>query len=1019
MRKMLIVLLCVILLFSHTGSFANEPEAVEYEANTEMSAATQDLNGLVNIAMNKPAVADSCLVNTAAQGALDGDSSTYWMSGNSGGYPHRLIVDLGTLYSLNVIGYLPPPSVNAASNFQIYGSNDPSFQEKSLFYSQTSPLSSAEIIYITIPAQFEAEMFRYIAIEKAGGLGELGVAELEVYIPESSAIPGTDIGPIMLVSQNQQTYASNDNNNINNLASSGVGALINDGNPDTLFSASAGVHRIHCFIDLGEAYTIPYVALQTKTSAGTADYILDYAANFFIVGTNDPQLKAENYNILAQQMGVIPLDSSNRSGLILYETADEYKDQKYRYVGVVKTTDYLLRNINRLSVSQLDVYTQAENVDFLTRNLKAVKKENSLNVSAGILSNQLKQLSMLFGLYDANNNVLKSSSEFLTGTRYGITNINSVVDLGDGKASILRVTFLDNLQNRKLLAVLDFDLLALTGNEFKNITRWGLTYPTEGANTVTVSKSANTIEITGKAASSAVGIIALKPGYGFNDNASDGIYCTEIQKTGANGAFHFSVTMGDNDPIGTYQMKLFSDNLTNDISNETYLFTIVSQTELIADFNNVNADTFMSVVEKYSEFFNEYMPTLHKKSDTIGSAYLLAVQGLKEGLFHQVYTDINTPTAVITAIKAALLIDITRNEQNDDTSPYIDAMPLLFGETYDQEEFEMLVKETKKVFSLTNAENIVKAYRRALALSLILNGTYAERETAIRENAHDLGIESSTLNDSGVSLLQIAKNLDSSESAVRSYVAGMDGVIKNIIKELTSVKNSPNGGSISLGTSGKALSGAKTILPQPELSQVQQPIDNTSSESITLKFTDLDNYSWAHEEISKLTDRNIISGRGEGIFDPDSSVTREEVVKMLVLVCNFATDQVDNGYNDCYLGDWYYPYITAAKDNGIITGKTRYEFGRGDHVTRQELAAMLFRAMQKKGIIISEESETFTDEEQIADYAKQAVSALAAQKIILGFEDNHFAPNQVTTRVQAAVVLGRLISLIEAKGEAQ
>ena len=77
---------------------------------------------------------------------------------------------------------------------------------------------------------------------------------------------------------------------------------------------------------------------------------------------------------------------------------------------------------------------------------------------------------------------------------------------------------------------------------------------------------------------------------------------------------------------------------------------------------------------------------------------------------------------------------------------------------------------------------------------------------------------------------------------------------------------------------------------------------------------------------------------------------------------------------------------------------------------------MLYRAMQKQGMIRTTEQAEFTDGAQIADYAQEAVSTLGAMEIITGFTDGSFAPGQNATRAQAAVIFGRFLSLADADG---
>ena len=71
-----------------------------------------------------------------------------------------------------------------------------------------------------------------------------------------------------------------------------------------------------------------------------------------------------------------------------------------------------------------------------------------------------------------------------------------------------------------------------------------------------------------------------------------------------------------------------------------------------------------------------------------------------------------------------------------------------------------------------------------------------------------------------------------------------------------------------------------------------------------------------------MTEKGILSGKGEGIFDPESPVTREEFVKMLVLA--LFPDETGTGspYSDVDASMWSFPYIAAANRLGLVYGFT-------------------------------------------------------------------------------------------------
>jgi len=175
-------------------------------------------------------------------------------------------------------------------------------------------------------------------------------------------------------------------------------------------------------------------------------------------------------------------------------------------------------------------------------------------------------------------------------------------------------------------------------------------------------------------------------------------------------------------------------------------------------------------------------------------------------------------------------------------------------------------------------------------------------------------------------------------------------------------------------------------------------------------FNDLDTVPWAAEYINALAKKGIISGVAEGIFAPNNNVTREEFAKMLVSAFGFSDDTARTQLTDVSPDAWYYPYVSVAEKLGIVKGNGT-EFGVGQNITRQDMAVMAYRAAQKANVSIKKvkEAQAFADEAEIADYARESVTAMQQADIINGVEGNRFAPNENATRAQAAKIIYLLI----------
>ena len=172
-------------------------------------------------------------------------------------------------------------------------------------------------------------------------------------------------------------------------------------------------------------------------------------------------------------------------------------------------------------------------------------------------------------------------------------------------------------------------------------------------------------------------------------------------------------------------------------------------------------------------------------------------------------------------------------------------------------------------------------------------------------------------------------------------------------------------------------------------------------------FIDLADYAWAEEYIHDLYKAAVISPAADQRFRPGDSITREEFVKLVVGALNIQNSGAMCSFSDVGESDWYYPYVASACAAGIIRGYEDNSFGTGRKITRQEIAAILYRAAQACGIEMKAagDGNGFLDGADIDDYAKDAVAALQAAGIINGDENGTFRPHDNAVRAEAAKMI--------------
>jgi len=217
------------------------------------------------------------------------------------------------------------------------------------------------------------------------------------------------------------------------------------------------------------------------------------------------------------------------------------------------------------------------------------------------------------------------------------------------------------------------------------------------------------------------------------------------------------------------------------------------------------------------------------------------------------------------------------------------------------------------------------------------------------------------------------------------------------------VVNALNGGGGNDYSGGGGAPGGSGYKPEEFIPQIPDEVIKPTN-----AFNDLSSVPWAKESIEALALKGIISGRGNGIFAPNDNVTRAEFCKMIALAFNLVDEKAICDFDDVESGAWYYMYIASAKAQGIINGREDNKFSPDATITREEMAAIALRTINKD---VKAATEKFADDASISDYAKDAVYTLKELGIINGVGENMFSPKAVVTRAMAAKVIYMLIKV--------
>ena len=178
------------------------------------------------------------------------------------------------------------------------------------------------------------------------------------------------------------------------------------------------------------------------------------------------------------------------------------------------------------------------------------------------------------------------------------------------------------------------------------------------------------------------------------------------------------------------------------------------------------------------------------------------------------------------------------------------------------------------------------------------------------------------------------------------------------------------------------------------------------------RFKDLNLKLWYHDGIHFCMENGLMQGISDGLFTPDGVATRAQIVMILWRIeKNPYLGQA--GFSDVSANDWFAGAVNWASANGIVTGYTDGRFGPNDHVTREQLAAILYRYARYKGYDVSVGEDTnilsYEDALTVSDWAVSAMQWACGSGVINGTSESTLSPKDTATRAQIAAMIMRFL----------
>ena len=207
------------------------------------------------------------------------------------------------------------------------------------------------------------------------------------------------------------------------------------------------------------------------------------------------------------------------------------------------------------------------------------------------------------------------------------------------------------------------------------------------------------------------------------------------------------------------------------------------------------------------------------------------------------------------------------------------------------------------------------------------------------------------------------------------------------------------------------------VVSAEQYGEPQGRITVKAAEESALPFTDVAEADWFYEYVLAAYEGGLMNGTSETTFAPYVNMNRAMLVTMLYRLEGepAVEGSVSEVFTDCADGEYYSDAILWASQNEIVSGRSETTYDPFANMSRQEMATVLYRYSLYKGAEeVAEPALEYTDAESIADWAEAAVAYCAEAGLMEGVDGGAFNPNGSANRAMGATVLVRLIGEPEA-----
>lgn len=216
------------------------------------------------------------------------------------------------------------------------------------------------------------------------------------------------------------------------------------------------------------------------------------------------------------------------------------------------------------------------------------------------------------------------------------------------------------------------------------------------------------------------------------------------------------------------------------------------------------------------------------------------------------------------------------------------------------------------------------------------------------------------------------------------------------------------------GFSGQAVL-TMTLTTQSGQTRTETLTVNVTSKTHSDHFTDVTEATvglWAANAVDYAYHFGLVGGVSEDTFSPSTPMTRAQLVTILYRAVGSPQMTVTTNFEDLDVGAYYYSAVVWATVTGVVNGTSDTTFSPNSYVTREQIAAILYRYADNMGgnVTVSGSLDAYTDKDQVSDYAAEPMIWAVDRGIISGTTDTTLSPKSTATRAQVVVMLHRYLT---------